>query len=56
MENFGLNSTHSKDMIDIYKRVADVRRLEMVYFKDKFATNFNSFDLMKYGTNIYKKE
>ncbi len=58
MDKFGKNSTHTKDMVDIYKRSADVRKLEMLYFKDKFAMSYTNFDpCMVYGAlNIFKKQ
>jgi hypothetical protein len=51
LDTFGMNGNNTKDMIDIYKRVVDVRKLEMLYFKDRFASTFGSFDpFMKYGS------
>jgi hypothetical protein len=56
IDTFGLNSIHSSDMIDIYKRVIDVRNLEMVYFKDRLASTMTEFDpFMKFGS-IHKNK
>jgi hypothetical protein len=55
IETFGMNSFYNGEMIDIYKRVIDVRKLEMIYFKDRLSSTQGSFDLFMHTSfNKYK--